>query len=315
MEKKELSKFSSYTRICQKFALACEEEGLEPGDCLLAIARLLDLPTQATTLPASSLAPMPAGKIQLTKEQAEEARKVAKEAKAKKLGLSPKEVNLTPQEAKDAKAQYRKRLVSGATAPKTGPTAGGNDSTKKNKKVPSLVTTVTGEDLSETFPAKLDEGVSPRPLSSDSKKKVGVQQDKSGSRATAKTKIDNLRRLTLRSLPTALDLPSALHLVAYANHRSRLSRQWEEYRRTYESTGMLDPLRGLPDPWLLYKTRKFLALVTKDLREQNDSPGTYILQSEDGGSFWDRDKPSLACPSYLKDLMPEEVIKEMEECH
>jgi len=295
MENEELSTFSAYTRICQKFAQACEEEKVHPKDCLLAIARMLDLNlVQASTDPAPSTSKKTEN-IQLTKAQVEEAKRVAREEKAKSLGVSPREINLTSQEAKDAKTRFREKLLTGKY-PVSIPPKGGNGSEKK-KKDPSTDGSVSPPQ------GKLE--------SPTSKKKVGVQQDKTGSRATAKTKIDNLRRLTLRSLPIALESPSALHLVAYANHRSRLSRQVDEYRSLYQESGMMDPLRGLPDPWLGNFTRKYLSEVTKDLREQKDSPGTFVLQNDNGGSFWDRDIPSMECPSVLREGLPEEVLKEL----
>jgi hypothetical protein len=303
METPSVDKISAYTRICQKFASACGEEAVDPVDCWLAIGRFLNV--QPTAFP-STAPESPRGSarnIALTPKEAEEAKRLARIAKAKAKELTPKEVNLTPQEVKIAKAQYRERLQASSSQPRV-PISGNVSQVRKRSPPPP---TTVGDGGKPPTSEKLE-----TPTSSEiPKKKVGVQQDKSGSRATAKTKIDNLRRTTLRSNPIALDLPSALHLVAYANHRHRLLRQWEEYCKIYESSGILDPLRGLPDPWKGTKVRNYLSLVSAGLREQSDSPGTFILQSDSGASYWDRDKPSEACPDLLQKAIPNDVMDDL----
>jgi hypothetical protein len=78
---------------------------------------------------------------------------------------------------------------------------------------------------------------------------------------------------------------------------------------------MLDPLRDLPDPWKLPKTGKFLEVLLQQvpLAQQPNSPGTFVLQTKSGASFWDRDMPDEAnCPKPLRDPLPEEVLQEFE---
>lgn len=141
------------------------------------------------------------------------------------------------------------------------------------------------------------------------KKKVGVQLDKDGSRATAKTKLDNLRRTILRGLPSALDDCRMLHLVAYSNHYNRLRRQWEEYQEAYQPSGMLSPIRGFAAPEALPKDLFDLLEEAKGkLKEQSDSPGTYSLQAENGASFWDKERPSKDCPEFLQKPLTEEQL-------
>jgi len=233
----------------------------------------------------------------LTPQQAEEARRIARAEKAKRLNLSPSEVNLTSQEAKAAKAAFREKLAKGEISPsQTPPTKPSNPPSKNNSSKNGTKGSTTGNILP---PAPQNQ--------KEEKKKVGVQLDKTGSRATAKTKLDNLRRTTLRSLPSAIDDCRVLHLIAYGNHFNRLARQWEEYQKTYESSGMLNPLRGLPAPSDLPSPLQQLMMDgKKGLREQNDSPGTYVLQSELGASFWNQDRPSEACPDSLRRALSEE---------
>jgi hypothetical protein len=254
---------------------------------------------------------------------------VAREKKAKRLGISPSEINLSPAEAKEAKTAMRKKLSSGgqdrpaeARAPKVeniqlksvpskSPAPPASLEKVPKPKVPLPAPAFTRPDMikrsggvnsqkEEELLGNEDALSDPDMSGSVIKKKVGTQLQKTGSRATAKTKIDNLRRLTLKSLPTAVIDPVMLHLVAYGNHRNRLARQYQEYKNLYEDSGMLDPLRGLPPLSSLPRSilRAWIE-ATESLRESHDSPGTFILQTESGGSFWDKEKPSEACPKSL----------------
>jgi hypothetical protein len=263
------------------------------------------------------------------------------------LGLSSNEVNLTPDEAKKAKADYRKIIsapqgvalssTEGKVPWPRGATTSYNkeEVTRKggsNQDVSERAATGNmgiAQEISWFYPP-----VSPKvraapsvsgPVDNDNNrhfprtkqdqtsylKEVGVQLDPSGLRATAKTRLEKFRKQTLNLLPTSFTNPTNLHLLTYANAHSRLSSQWREYRNSYQDSGMLDPLRGLPDPQELPTTYLLLRILTKPLRVQSDSPGTYILQSETGGSFWDRDTPSKECPDDLARPIPDTVLLEL----
>lgn len=325
-----LAKLSAYTRVCQTFVSACEKESVDPVDCLQAISRMLDIPRSTTP---SQLAPPPKPKtVQLSKAQVGEAKQLARSVKAKKFGVSASEVNLTSEEAKEAKARFRDLVYQGKDPKKSwgndlpvqpGNPSPQNPSNSKNSGppqtsplksvLPSQQGSVPQATQQRTYVNPTGKGQVDKPDPQTAKKQVGIQLDKTGSRATAKTKVDNCRKNCLRQFPLAMDEPTVLHLMAYANHRNRLARQWEEYQKTYEYSGILDPLRGLPDPWKQPKTSEKLRYIvaTLGLREQFDSPGTYILQSEDGGSFWDRDMPSALCPEILKAPLGHEILHEL----
>jgi hypothetical protein len=300
------SEISAYTRICTKFIEVCEEEGMDVTAAWQRIGNFLNLPFP-TSSASSPQQVSEVKEISLTKKQAEEARKNARVEKAKRLNLSFKEVNLTSEEAKEAKAAYRRKLQSDASNNNSRP------KTVTSPSKPSVTTPPTGG--VKTSKEEVDDNSRQSPPKKESQKQsVGVQLDKTGSRATAKTKIDNCRRSALRGLPTAIENAQLLHLVAYFNHIVKLTRQWAEYQRVYQDSGMLNPLRGLPllSSCPLAAIALEGAVTAAALRQQADSPGTYILQSDGGASYWDRDRPSSTCPDALLVQIPQEVIREME---
>lgn len=292
---KNLSMLSAYNRVCQKFIEACEAEKLDPVEGVLAIGRFLglninqgsfpDKPSQSTS--TSTTTP----ERKLSKEEVEAVKKSAKEAKAKKLGISSKEVNLTPQEVKSAKAEARKRVQRGEGILPQGFVKPVSSSPPVNGKS-------TPKEEGQTSNSKRV----PKPDRSQPSEKTGL-------RATALTKLKACRKLCLQTVPTALIEPKVLHLLAYSNHYNRLVSQWAEFQKSYETYGLQNPLRGLLNPGALKATHHFLQKVIVGLKEQPDSPGTYILQL-DGRSFWDRDKPSEICPYDLKQDLPGEILDE-----
>jgi hypothetical protein len=324
MEKSAIAKFSAYTRVCQAFIQACESEGVNPVDCLLAIAGFLDVSIEASghsqagavSSASTPSVSQPASAIKLTKEQAEEAKRLAREEKARKAGLKPSEVNLTPAEAKNAKAQMRKRLAAGETVVSlTKPSANNNKLTTKSASKsgvnPSVASAPGPKTKSSPSTPSLKEEIEEVTGSGKKPKPVGVQNEPTGDRATAKTRLETARRNCLRNSPASQEDPTVLHLVAYSNHFTRLLRQWTQYQTDYEIGQMLDPTRNLLNPFTLPKTRGLLEKAVRGLRQQGDSPGTYILQSDDGSTFWDKDKPSRACPHSLSAPIPPEVLLEI----
>jgi hypothetical protein len=269
---------------------------------LKALCRFL-LPnfTATASEPSASGPKTVESQIQLTKEQVEEAKKEAKVAKAKRIGngVTPRDVALTPPEIKEAKAAFRRKLQSGA-----GPVINRTHQAAPVETPPSK----KGEFLPEvkashSLPSEKDV----EQPSSSLKKKVGVQLAPSGARKTHKTRIDNCRKVALQHNPAALAEPTLLHVVAYCNDFVRLSNQVESYSELYELSGMMNPLRGLPTPTVLGTICKDLNEVLQRLQKQSDSSGTYVLQSQDGGSFWNQDKPSTACPEFLRRPLEGEV--------
>lgn len=286
MDNNALAKLSAVTRVCQKFTELCEAEKVDLFSAVSALNRLLGNPSPSEPSSQPFRAVIETKQQALTREQADKAKELARIEKAKRLGISPREINLTPTEAKEAKRQFLQSLVSGthmAPAPTSTP--------------------VRVEGVAEATPKQQVTG---------SKKQVGLRMDPTGSRSTAKTRIDNFRRAALRAFPPAVSDPVGLHLVAYANHWTRLFSQVQSYRNTYEDSGMLDPMRGLPDPKSLFETKKLLLKLVQGLREQSDSPGTYVLQTDIGGSYWNRDQPSADCPSNLTQRLPSLVFNELE---
>jgi hypothetical protein len=74
----------------------------------------------------------------------------------------------------------------------------------------------------------------------------------------------------------------------------------------------MNPLRDLPNLGSLKRSATLISQATNRLKEQPDSPGTFALQNDNGGSYWDRDKPGEACPDFLKAELPQEVVREIE---
>lgn len=289
MENSSVKKFSAYTRICQKFLAACDEEGVSVGEAFTALYGFFkpQLPEEVRAPSASSNPSTPAktATAALTREEVEEAKKVARRDKAKKFGLKESEVNLTPAEAREAKAAFREMKAKG-NIPLASPKA----SKEEVKPHPSSAPKAPSQSTEAPKISEPERGV------------------KTGTRATAKTKLDNVRRLCLRSNPAALETPCGLHMVAYANHFSRLKSQWDAYRSQYADTNMLSPLRGLPNPTKPGLINDYFQDLVKGLRQQSDSSGTFVLQDENGGSYWDKDEPSEHCPADLRRSIPVDVL-------
>jgi hypothetical protein len=304
MEKSATANFSAYNRVCNKFLEACDVEGLNPAECLLAIARFMGviIPVSTTSSANQASQPQPGSSVsKLTKEQVEVVVREARNAKAKRLGTKPSEVNLTSKEKKDAKAAARARIDRGETIVIP---------VKKGSTPPTIPAQVAV--ASVVGPGSRVEEVS----SDDNQTRPTLQRDpmvgnkpKSGERTTALTKLKACRRQCLQALPEALLDPKILHLVAYSNHLNTLSRQWEEFKRCYSSDKLSNPMSGLPDPWKLNEGGALLNKVKPLLEEQSSSPGTFTLQ-RDGRSFWDRDRPSEDCPGFLHEPLPTPVIEE-----
>lgn len=291
----KLAKASAYTQVCQKFLTACEDADIDPGECLQAIARFIGVPLSTSTN-APGLNPLVTPfKVQLTKEQIDQCLVEARKAKAKEWGKEAawKEINLSSKEAKDAKAAARLKVSKGEILPST--------SAPKKESKPSTESKKGGSSALK----------SPDDNSGEDKKKVGVQLAPSGARQTMKTRIDMFRKNALKGSPVVHLEPKVLHLVAFVNHINRLTNQWATYQKTYESSGMMNPLRGLPTLGTLLRVFEPLEAILSRLREMPDSPGTYVLQSDNGASYWDEGEPSEACPDFLKERLPEETVKQL----
>jgi hypothetical protein len=309
MEKSAIANLSAYNRVCTKFIEACEVEKMDPSECLQAIARFLGVAiatsfSSSSPVSTSSLSqPGKTTQIKLSPEQAETVKREARAAKAKILGLRPNEVNLTPKEAKDAKAAARAKLEKGETIVPT----------KKKENSPSIsnqasAKALSDEKKSEPRVVEVKENTPSPRLQRDPNEK---DLPKSGQRATALTKVKAMRKHCLQTVPTAILDPRVLHLVAYSNHLNALARQWNEFKECFEHSKLKNPLGGLPDPWKLNECKAILNRVKSQLEEQSSSPGTFTLQN-DGKSFWDRDKPSEACPADLRESLPKSVLDEFD---
>jgi len=282
-------KFSAYATIVQKFQALCSESSISPREAWVAIGRLggyFEGGEPSLSGGLSSASSQSVERQQPSADDVKKAKVIARKEKAKKLGISEKEVNLTSAEVKEA---IRRLYQQSASKPPN--ISGGTSSLPQAERVSDL---------------KPKESVKAMPPSA---KEVGG----SGDRQTVKTRIDNFRRSALRAAPAAIADPTNLHLVAYSNSYRRLAGQWEFFKTKYGSEGLKDPLRGLPDPWFLAISRDLLVSVTANLRQQSDSPGTFILQDAEGGSFWDRDMPhQVRCPELLKKPLSREVYDALE---
>jgi hypothetical protein len=312
-ENSDISKFSACARVVSTFLAACETEKVSPKDAYSALGGLLGLePKVSGTAPKPSNPP----DVMLTPQQVKEAKREFLRLKAQRLKVSPSEVNLTPEEVKTAKANFRKSLSGRSQSIDREPKApkDSNKKPKKSGKSKEKVPLSPSGSESDWMDSLSEEDISSGKKEVKERKKVGVQEDKTGSRATAKTKIDGCRRACLRALPTSIDGCTFLHLVAYLNHRVKLENQWNQYQEAYEPSGMLDPTRGLPSAndfpmSLMNDLKKSLS----GLEEQSSSPGIFILQDlESGASFWDRDMPSKHCPDFLRKPLTEEQLGQFE---
>lgn len=288
MENFSVEKLSAYVTVVQKFTALCQEVNLLPNEAWVAIGRLCgfrfelgNLSSNSTAVPVPSSTPF-VGPVGLTKEEKKKAKEQYRVEKARRLGISPKELNLTPSEAQEAIRNYRNN-VNSASVPETG----------KVGKQENILASPPPRDAN--FEKQKESG---KTGGKDSSKKNPTGD---GERSTSKTRMDNFRRIALKALPSAIAEPTVLHLVAYSNARRRLASQWVEFQKKYTSSGILHPMRNLPDPWSLPNLGKILEEACRLLTVQKDSPDTYVLMDENSRSYWDRDRPDIdRCPKLLQ---------------
>jgi hypothetical protein len=277
MEATDYVRASALIGVTQEFVKLCEERKVDIFEAWKCVGNSLSLFSKVS-LPQTSAQAAPT-QVKLTKEEATQATREARESKARRLGLNPTEVNLTPVEAQLAREAWRARKTGSPRAPNT----------------PVLSARPVGGEkkgLSTTQSSQL-----PTPLK--------------GVRDTAKTRIDTLKRNLSKQIPTSKEDPRSLHLVAYANSYSRLRSQWKTFQDSFNVSNMQNPLEKFPDPFTLPKTGKLLEEAVEDLRPQTDSPNTWILQDGEGKSFFDRDRPSAVCPKRLALPIPMDVLTEL----
>jgi hypothetical protein len=275
MEAPDYSGASALIGVTQDFVTLCEKRGVDLLKAWNAIGRTLNFFTEVRS-PKSE--PKASTSVKLTKDEATKATRLAREAKAKRLSMQPSEVNLTPEEAQQARENYRKTKTMSKSVVGSQPVPG-----------PTLT-------LVASKPGKAN----------TSNTSVTAQ----GARDTQKTRIETLKRNLKRQIPTSKEDPRFLHLVAYANSYSRLRSQWEDFKGKFDYSNMLNPLEKLPDPYSLRSVK--LTDHTAGLKPQIDSPNTWILQEKEGQSFFDRDKPSKVCPERLAKPIPPEVLAELD---
>jgi len=287
MEKSNISNFSAYAKVTQKFLSICEEEGVNPKDCLLAICRMFDITPKSDQVGSLVKLPIP-GPVQLSADQVAEAKRIARKEKATKLGLGPSEVNLTSDEVKLAKKAFRERLQQGESIPLTV-------SSRKSKKEKGN----KGENISPP-PSPTQSPQLQKPASSQS----GIE----GLRSTMKTRLETVKRLTLRHHLAAIRNPTNLHLLAYRNHWVRLQEQWVSFQGGYNTSNMKDPFKDLPDPFK-GDLNDYVMKISAGLKTQSSSPRTLVLQNEDGQSFWDKDQPRIGvCPDILVRPVDDKIL-------
>jgi hypothetical protein len=281
----DITKFSALSRVCEQFAKSCHENQVEVSEAYLAIGRFLGF--SAPTSPAEAV-PAKSTKVDLTKAQLSQAKKEAKAEKAKRLGLTLSEVNLTSQEVKAAKDAYRSKLSLGggavAQAAVSSPKDKGSASSGSKKKQKEKAPAPEGAETTDPERQKL------------------------------KNRIDTVRRNLLRTAPWLIESPTLLSLVAYQNGRIRLSKLWFRLSSNYDLKGARNPLRGLPD----LDTIPYSAQILSEAREKYlirdpSDPDLYVLQTLEGDSFWDGDRPSEACPNALRKSIPKDELLLMEQ--
>jgi len=290
---------SAVVKLTQVFVDTCLEEGIDLQTAWEAIGRTFSFSQESVAVAKQSSPSSQSEK--LTKEEKQKAKTAAREAKARRLNLSPSEINLTKAEEKQAVDEALRRKVNGQSvipnSQKTNSGGGsrGTKSKQDRQPVPTKLEQVTitvapaAEDLED-----LDQGLAAK-----------------GARATQKTRIESLKRNLVRSNPAGKEHPTVLHLVAFANAYSRLRTQWESFQQRFNTDNMKDPLEEIPDPFRQPKCSSVIQVATRDLGKQTDSQNTWILQDE-GKSFFDRDRPSDVCPPILALVLSPEVLTELD---
>jgi hypothetical protein len=285
-EKMDITRFSALSRVCEQFAKSCQENQIEVSEAYLAIGRFLGI--SAPTSQVNTAADAKSTRVDLTKAQLNQAKKEAKAEKAKRLGLTVSEVNLTSQEVKAAKDAFRSKLSLGGEAVAQAAVLPAKDKGSAS----------SGSKKKQKEKAPAPEG-------------VGAADPE---RQKLKNRIDTVRRNLLRTAPWLIESPTLLSLVAYQNGRVRLSKLWFQLSSNYDLKGAKNPLRGLPD----LDTQPYSAQILNEARsnyliKDPSDPDLYTLQTPDGDSFWDGDRPSEACPLPLKYLIPKDELRKLEE--
>jgi hypothetical protein len=239
----------------------------------------------------------------LTPEEAKQAKAVARERKAKRLGVSVTEINLTPQEADAVRAEFRALIERGEKLPSAKEVRSG--SLKSEKQQPEKKTfLVTG------LPQRMDS-----PLRKQATPDAGSSSPKGED--TAWTRVKGAKTDCMRNFPIKIENPCGLHLVAYTNCFHRLQYHWEKYRIEFpqDASSKKNPYVNLADPEgkELPKTRNYLEGLTLGLRQHVNQPFvTWVLQDEDGRSFFDKGRPSVEhCPEILRPVIPKDILTEL----
>jgi hypothetical protein len=224
----------------------------------------------------------------LTAEQAKEAKKIGRQEKAERMGVSASEVNLTPEEAKKAKAAFLDRLRSGK-----------GESHHQNRK--------KSEKSNASPPPGKQTPSSDTKLPKGTASKEGSNSD-GGSRKTFVTRLKDARRAAQHAMLSAIENPCNLHIVGYWNRFVKLEEAFEALKNVgHDMTHLADPFRGLVKIRDNDKLSEYFSKVVKvaGLQTQTDSPGIYILQSQEARSFWEKDRPSTTdCPAILQEPVP-----------
>jgi len=328
--------FSAYNKIVANFLQQCEEEQLDITNVALFLFQTLvglgiSLPftgvgSQSPKNPDLSLKSVASAQRALTPAEAKEAKRLALAAKAKRLKCSVNDVRLNETEAKEAKRAYREKLsqdgggtldtsnnsvVLGQCPPPATPVIAKKTQISSVQSSQHIIGDGAEEISSKAVKTVSDslKAASEKLVSKSAvKKSVGVAAPATGQRQTALLRVKQARKQCIRTSPAALIEPCNLHLVAYSNHFLGLVSQWKSYCSRFKQSGLEDPLRDLINPLEETQIMKKLAelVQTCGLKEQSSSPGVYIL-SNDGGSFWDADRPSRLCPEPLKAPLDQEI--------
>jgi hypothetical protein len=225
----------------------------------------------------------------LTREEKAEAKKLYREAKAKRLNLSASEINLTSEEVKAAFSSFRK----------SGPLA--------------LKTTLVETPLPGSPPIKKqEEKVSPKPVAKATSRKdpTLVAKDK------AISDLRSFRKIVDRVNPINMKSPKYLHLCGYLNYRHRLGKKWASYSNQFKTSNSSEnPLidefhpEGLGDHWeKILKTIEDSGVV-----KDSEDPELYLLSDSKGNSWWDGGEPNSTCPESLTNKIPRWFLEEWEQ--
>lgn len=293
-----LDKLSAYATVTQKFLALCVEVRLSPEEAWSAIGRLGGFGSGKNVNSPSEEFASPSLVKTLTKEEKKEAKNLAKKAKAKRMGLSPSEINLTPTEVQEAIRNFKSSSKNELKVEKSGGSQASKPSVSKESKAEKKIGT------KESAVAETSVGQHPEINPSGP----------SGTRTSQKIKMDNLRRLAQRAVPSVITDPTVLHLIAYSNARRRLALTWDRYRSQYTVNDNQNPMKGLPDIADLENSQELLDREIKSLKSNTEFPGIYLLCDDQSTSYFDRDKPNESvCPKSLLLPLSSDVLSEFEE--